>query len=207
MVLSENQSYLALSKLDGSPSLTGRKLLLKLLNKVLGISELPEISKTPLGKPFFSDRLLPSFNISHSKSHIAVYLGNKQAVGCDIERIYSRPNWQDLAKAYFSKKEVEHLFELNPLHGSRLFWRYWTTREAWIKQQGKSVWDMASFSLNTNKSQLSVVGAAEYFLHLTYQQQQLSLCNTQAFTKVKSCQALDTGLIINYEHSMSSENE
>lgn len=207
MVLSENQSYLALAKLDSSPSIAGRKLLLKLLNKVSGISELPEISKTPLGKPFFIDRLFPSFNISHSKSHVAVYLGNKDAVGCDIERIYSRPNWQDLAKAYFSKKEVEKLLELNTLHGMHLFWKYWTAREAWLKQQGKTVWDMASFSLNIKKVQLEIIGTPEHLLHLIFEQQQVCLCNTQPFTKMKSCQALDTGLIINYEHSMSLKNE
>jgi len=204
VALNTTHSHLGIIEFDSAPSTSGRRLLLKMLNRFFGISKLPEITTTPLGKPFFRSNLLPSFNISHSKTHVAVYLGNKEAVGCDIERIAFRPGWQNLAKTYFSKKEAEQLLAQNPDYDLRLFWKYWTAREAWLKQQGKSVWDMTLFALDISSPQLKIIDTSEQLLPLTFQQQQLCLCNTQPFTQMKSCQTFDRGIMISYEHSTDS---
>lgn len=205
MVLNPCHSHLAVVRLNDAPTAAGRWLLTKMLKhlRLIGQTDaLPEITCTAMGKPFFMQHGLPNFNISHSKTHVAVYLGAMSPVGCDMEQIVRRPGWQVLANEYFSAAETKHLLQLNETDGHKLFWRYWTAREAWLKQQGKSVWDMASLALDINTpSQLSIAGATQALQHLTFQQQQLCLCHSQAFVRMKDCRAFGKGMLISYEHA------
>ena len=63
-----------------------RTLLLDALRKEYGITRLPEIARTPHGKPYFLNYPELYFNYSHSK-HAAACVLSKQAVGIDLEQI------------------------------------------------------------------------------------------------------------------------
>lgn len=79
--------------------LAGRTLLARTLSPP---PLLPDIIYGEQRKPMFADARSFRFNLSHSGDNIALLLSDKGAVGCDIEAIHLRKNWQALAKAAFS---------------------------------------------------------------------------------------------------------
>ncbi|WP_180984198.1 4'-phosphopantetheinyl transferase superfamily protein [Castellaniella caeni] len=125
--------------------LAGRVLLACLL----GQGRLPALPVGPSGKPLPASPTMPAFSISHSGGFIAVLLGpDQQPVGCDIELLRPRAGLMTIARQYFSQAETVHL---ESLHGTPAqadaFWTLWTVREALLKRQGHSVWDMANLAV------------------------------------------------------------
>lgn len=156
------QAYLSEAFLEQAPGdpapraawLAGRVLLSRLLNQGL----LPPLPVAPSGKPLPVSPAMPAFSISHSCGFIAVLLGpDGQSVGCDIERLRPRKGLMDIARHYFSPPEVAHLEQCSARMAgiakggvneqTTAFWKSWTLREAILKQQERSVWDMADIRL------------------------------------------------------------
>lgn len=92
------------------------------------------------GKPFAEVDGKPvraSFNVSHSGQHGLVAVALKGRLGVDIEDRAPRRHLQGLIEAVFSSGEqagFEHLDESEKL---RLFFRFWTLKEALVKAHGK----------------------------------------------------------------------
>ena len=84
---------------------------------------LPEIKKTPNGKPYFPDRPDVHFSLSHSKTHVLCALASGP-VGVDIE---SPRCISEAAIRYFSSPEEHSLFD--PLD-------LWVLKESYIKLIG-----------------------------------------------------------------------
>ena len=87
---------------------------------------LPEIEKTPNGKPFFPTRPDVHFSLSHSKTHVLCALSDVP-VGVDIE---SPRQISARATAYFATPEELALF--NPLD-------LWVLKESYIKLIGATL--------------------------------------------------------------------
>ena len=115
--------------------LAGRTLLARTLSP----SPLPDIIYGEQGKPAFAKGHPLWFNLSHSGDDIALLMSDEGEVGCDIEVIRPRQNWQALANAVFSITEHEELEEQ-----LSAFWRIWTRKEAIVKQRGGSAWQIVS---------------------------------------------------------------
>lgn len=126
-----------------------------LLSHLLGKGPLPPLPLSLSGKPQparYADSAMPempAFSISHSGGHVAVLIGpDARPVGCDIEQICPRKGLMSIARHYFSTAEIKWL---DGLGGSQAqaaaFWQLWTLREAILKQQGRSVWEMAAIEL------------------------------------------------------------
>ena len=120
--------------------LAGRTLLARTLSP----SPLPEIIYGEQGKPAFANGHPLWFNLSHSGDDIALLMSDEGEVGCDIEVIRPRKNWQALANAVFSLTEHDELEREAPEEQLSAFWRIWTRKEALVKQRGGSAWQMAS---------------------------------------------------------------
>ena len=91
----------------------------------------------PRGKPSLAE---PTdgihFNLSHSEA-VAVYavaLGAE--VGVDIERVRPSDDLEDVARDYFSAREVAALLALPAALRPRAFFDCWTRKEAYIKAVG-----------------------------------------------------------------------
>lgn len=126
--------------------LTGRALLAEAMFTQYGHRMLPAVTLSPSGKPVFSNATLPHFSLSHSAGLVVLALCEKGEIGCDVEAIRPRPSWPALAQALFSTDENQWLSEHHaPLEA---FWTLWSLREAWLKQQGRSVWEMASVAIS-----------------------------------------------------------
>jgi len=153
-----------------TPWLAGRTLLARALSP----SPVPEIIFGEQGKPAFVDAHPYWFNLSHSGDDIALLLSDEGEVGCDIEVIRPRDNWQALANAVFSIAEHDELEREAPEAKLAAFWRIWTRKEAIVKQRGGSAWQIVSVD-STFRSALSVS-------HIQHGELSLAVCTPTPFT-------------------------
>ena len=92
------------------------------------------------GKPSLrcqSDAALPiEFSLSHSGHYAAVAVGKGRAVGVDVE--VRRPDVQalKLAQRFFAPAESERMAQAREEEQQRMFYRYWTGKEAYLKGRG-----------------------------------------------------------------------
>ena len=89
----------------------------------------PEILERPAGVPDLR------FNISHTDGLIACAVTIGREVGVDVEHIGRRLT-HDVAGRFFAPKEVNDLSKLPEDEQRRVFFDYWTLKEAYIKARG-----------------------------------------------------------------------
>jgi len=89
----------------------------------------PEILDRPLGVADLR------FNLSHTDGLIACAVTIGREVGVDVEHVGRRLT-QDVAARFFAPAEVAHLQSLPDDEQERLFFDYWTLKEAYIKARG-----------------------------------------------------------------------
>ena len=109
--------------------------------------DLPEIARTPQGKPYFphDDHY---FSISHTHTHAFCCL-HTQPVGIDAEPC-GRPVNLALAQRYFSPAEQTQLAaSADP---NRTFLRLWVLKESYAKLTGKGI---GNYLKSTNFSETS----------------------------------------------------
>jgi 4'-phosphopantetheinyl transferase len=89
----------------------------------------PEILDRPAGTPDLR------FNISHTDGLIACAVTIGREVGVDVEHI-GRRLMHDVASRFFAPREVAALSRLSDEDQQRVFFDYWTLKEAYIKARG-----------------------------------------------------------------------
>ena len=89
----------------------------------------PEIFDRPRGVPDLR------FNISHTEGLIACAVTIGREVGVDVEHIGRRLTY-DVAGRFFAPKEVTDLKSLPADEQPKVFFDYWTLKEAYIKARG-----------------------------------------------------------------------
>lgn len=99
---------------------------------------------TPQGKPILYDSPV-KFSISHSGNHWGIAITRNAPVGLDIEMVRARKNEAEIVKSYFLPLEQKAYAEAkNDQERRALFYRFWTTKEAWAKFHGVSVFNVLS---------------------------------------------------------------
>ena len=89
----------------------------------------PEILERPSGCPDLR------FNLSHTDGLIACAVTVGREVGVDVEHI-NRHLVRDVAGRFFAPREVSDLNRLPEPERQRVFFDYWTLKEAYIKARG-----------------------------------------------------------------------
>ncbi|PCH56531.1 MAG: hypothetical protein COC15_03025 [Legionellales bacterium] len=74
------------------------------------------------------------FNLSHS-NNLGMFTISKDEVGCDIE-VFKPRNFMKIAKRYFTHTEHQLLVNTPKHLQQRLFFSFWTQKEAFVKYQG-----------------------------------------------------------------------
>ena len=76
------------------------------------------------------------FNLSHSGHYAVVAVANGRAVGVDVE--VCRPDVEalKLAQRFFSPGESQRIAQTHGEEQQRMFYRYWTAKEAYLKGRG-----------------------------------------------------------------------
>lgn len=81
-----------------------------------------------------------SYNVAHSRDVVLIALRRHGAVGVDIEHTDRTLDVMGVAKHAFTSKENETLASLpNPEDRRKLFYRYWTRKEAVAKADGRGL--------------------------------------------------------------------
>jgi 4'-phosphopantetheinyl transferase len=118
---------------DAHCSLWGNLLLLEGLKEFGVTASLQNISYSQYGKPYLPDCSI-AFNISHAGNCVVCVLSTEsQAIGIDVEAIndldihdfksiWTAQEWQDISNG-----------------GIEVFYRYWTSKEAIIKADGRGL--------------------------------------------------------------------
>lgn len=141
---------------------------------MLGQEALGLLEIGPNGKPHHPQ--LPDFNISNSATSVAVLIGDA-AVGCDIELLRPRPRFLTVAQHSFSPELFNWLVNLPEEARLPAFWRLWTAHEAVVKQQGGTVWQIASLNLPLE----TLCPPDRYLCHLTVANTLIACCGTKPF--------------------------
>ena len=89
----------------------------------------PEILDRPAGVPDLR------FNLSHTDGLIACAVTIGREVGVDVEHVGRRLT-HDIASRFFAPREVADLHRLPADEQARVFFDYWTLKEAYIKARG-----------------------------------------------------------------------
>ena len=116
-------------------SLLAKQKLLSII-KEKGLSFDTTIVVEEKGKPFFLYNKNLHFSISHTKSHIAIALHDKE-IGIDIEN--TRKCNLNLAKRYFHQEEYIYLSSLPKEEQDEAFTKIWTQKEAYVKCTGEGI--------------------------------------------------------------------
>lgn len=117
------------SRLEGQD---GHTVAYKLLAKLAG-DPLPEIARTPKGKPYFPDRDLP-FSISHTSHHAFCCLSS-QNIGIDAEECNRRINTS--MTRFLSPAELTRYESASDKQACLL--RLWVLKESYAKLTGRGL--------------------------------------------------------------------
>lgn len=105
---------------EGEEHSCAYRLLSVVVQRVYGLSALPDVARGERGKPYFPDRPDICFNLSHSHGAVACAV-HARPVGVDIEKLRPAP------------KRLAGGME------DRAFFCRWTAKEASVKRDGKGI--------------------------------------------------------------------
>jgi len=94
-----------------------------------------EFGKPALAAEFSKCNL--HFNISHTRGLVACAIA-RQEIGVDVER-FDRTVDLGIAPHYFAPEEVRILDSVSPDQQRKLFFRFWSLKEAFIKARGEGL--------------------------------------------------------------------
>ena len=114
----------ALARLQLSRFLGGDPRHWPLVTNGYGRPELAAPTRPPIG-----------FNVSHTSGMVACAVTGTSDVGVDVERVTRTLN-HDIAERFFAPREVADLRLLSDEDQGRVFFDYWTLKEAYIKARG-----------------------------------------------------------------------
>ena len=108
------------------------------------------------GKPYLPARPSVFFNLSHSGSFAMCVVSGVPA-GCDIERTGEART--EIAKRFFTEEEAADIFGAEASERGKLFYRYWTLKESYIKCTGLGMAaPLNSFMIRRSDTGFSVFG-------------------------------------------------
>lgn len=136
---------------DAQLCLLGRLIVETGIEKVTGRREVwKDIIYNKYGKPYLSDNSL-YFNISHS-DNIVVCVLHESEIGIDIERQSNKIELTDFKQQMTDDEWMKIISSPNRFLA---FYKYWTEKEAVIKNIGKGLSiPLKSFVINNNSTQI-----------------------------------------------------
>lgn len=140
----------------------GRGLLRMLLASYTGRhASTIELRVAEHGKPILARPAELEFNVSHSHDTVILAFAARP-VGVDVERLRSMPDALDLARRFFSRRELEALERLDDRRRTRGFFTCWTRKEAYLKARGEGlVVPLDSFSVSVDPEHPELVACDE----------------------------------------------
>ena len=120
---------------DARRFVLGRLAIRRLLAEIGGLApEALEITADKLGKPTCPQLPGWSFNLSHSGDFVLIGLSPQHAIGVDVEA-HATPFPLDIAPL-LGRREADLIAEAPAEQAARLFYSFWTIKEAALKALG-----------------------------------------------------------------------
>jgi 4'-phosphopantetheinyl transferase len=121
----------------------GKRMVRMLLGRALDRPpESVAVAVGPAGKPQLAEGDVGSgltFNVAHSGTEVVCAIASGRPVGVDIERERDILDLQGLAQRFFCAAEIRELDASTPARARRLFFKYWTLKEAYLKAEGSGL--------------------------------------------------------------------
>lgn len=121
----------------------GKRMTRTLLGRVLGLPPAAlEFAAASYGKPALAGASADSgcvFNLAHSGTSVYLALGRQRRIGVDVE--HERPGLDliELGRRFFCPREVALLEDGPEDETRRLFFKFWTLKEAYLKAEGSGL--------------------------------------------------------------------
>lgn len=119
----------------------GKRMTRTLLGRALGLPPAAlAFTQGPRGKPELSGAGEGwVFNLAHSGTYVFVALGRERRLGVDVERERPDMDLVELGRRFFCPREIA-LLEAGPESETRrLFFKFWTLKEAYLKAEGSGL--------------------------------------------------------------------
>ena len=79
------------------------------------------------------------FNVTHTRGLVALAVAHQRAVGVDAEHVERSVQWRPLVRDVLADQEADYLASVPEAEQRRVFFRFWTLKEAYIKGCGKGL--------------------------------------------------------------------
>jgi len=91
------------------------------------------------------------FNVSNSGELALIAVGSGSAIGVDIEKVRPMPDLLDIARRFFSAREVQALLAVSENKRQEAFFACWTRKEAFLKATGFGLsYPLSGFSVSVD---------------------------------------------------------
>lgn len=135
-----NKPVLVLTPFSRSSG-TGREQSRAIIGEYLSVpADRIHFTRTETGKPAVKDYPGIHLGISHSRNILAVYVGTENA-GLDVEFLKPRVCMHDMARIICTDAEFR-LYEAAGSDQIRVFYGFWTKKEAELKRTGGTLSDL-----------------------------------------------------------------
>ncbi|BCL34613.1 4'-phosphopantetheinyl transferase HetI [Nostoc sp. MS1] len=121
--------------------IAGRGILRSILGQYLGVEpQQVKFDYEPKGKPLLANNHSGlQFNLSHSQNLGLCAVNYTRQIGIDLEYIRPTSDLESLAQRFFLPQEYELLRSLPDEQKQKIFFRYWTCKEAYLKATGDGI--------------------------------------------------------------------
>lgn len=106
-----------------------------------------EYKYTKYKKPFLDKRINKkniNFNLSHSKDLAILGVALNYDIGIDIEKINKKIKYKEVARNFFSRKEIEQLEKTSLSKKRDFFFNCWTKKESYLKFLGNGILSLSN---------------------------------------------------------------
>ena len=91
------------------------------------------------------------FNVSDSGDLALIAIGSGRAIGVDIEKVRPLPDLLDIARGFFSAREVKGIIAISEDKRRDAFFACWTRKEAFLKATGMGLtYPLSAFSVSVD---------------------------------------------------------
>jgi 4'-phosphopantetheinyl transferase len=149
---------------DKKRFIASRGILRKILSHYLGVSpQMIRFEYTFYGKPVLASKSGEAtlcFNLSHSNEFALYAVCQGKNIGIDIERVRDDVSVEQISQKFYSHNEISALENICKNDRFKLFFEYWTRKEALVKAIGKGIsfpMEQCDVSLKTGSVLSSVI--------------------------------------------------
>ena len=109
------------------------------------------------GKPILRDYSELQFNLSHSQGRALIGIARGRAIGVDLESVREMPTMLAVAKRFLMQSEYEAIERASEGWRSRIFFEYWTCKEAYLKATGVGLGQIGKLEIVIDEAAVRVV--------------------------------------------------